>query len=135
MKKLRTILIILIILILAIILYLSYLSNHNEEYLDSITKNIQDNYSSEEEITYSNQYGNYYIFTTKSNVVVLNKEYKEVLKTSIGAIKTREDGMELIYKTNQLMYETREIKDKVLTYKYYDAKTGNFFKETTLEQK
>ncbi len=135
MKKLRNILIAVFILILAIILYLSYLSNHNQEYLDSITKNIQENYDISEEITYSNQYGNYYIFTTKSNVIVLNKEYKEVAKMNIGAIKTREEGMELIYKTNKLMYETSEVKGKILTYKYYDAKTGDFIKETTMEQK
>ena len=43
--------------------------------------------------------------------------------------------MELIYKTNKLMYEEKEIKDKNLTYKYYDATTGDFIKETTMELK
>ena len=43
--------------------------------------------------------------------------------------------MELIYKTNQLMYEKKSLKGKTLIYKYYDAKTGEFIKETTMEQK
>ena len=43
--------------------------------------------------------------------------------------------MELIYKNNKLMYEETKQKDKALTYKYYDAKTGDFIKETTMELK
>ena len=115
-------------------MYISYLSNSNQKYLDSITKNIKENYQIDEEITYSNLYGNYYIFTTKSKVFVLNKQYEEILNDSIATIKIIED-MELIYKTNMLMYEEKEVKDKVLTYKYYDATTGDFIKETTMELK
>lgn len=135
MKKLRNIIIILITLTIAVILYISYLSNSNQDYLDSITKTIKDNYNIDEEITYSNLYGNYYIFTTKSKVIVINKEYKEILKESIATIKNREENMDLIYKTNKLMFETKEVKDKILVYKYYDAKTLDFIKETKMEQK
>lgn len=134
MKKLLQIILIPIIIIIVVILYISYLSNSNQKYLDSITKNIKENYQIDEEITYSNLYGNYYIFTTKSKVFVLNKQYEEILNDSIATIKIIED-MELIYKTNMLMYEEKEVKDKVLTYKYYDATTGDFIKETTMELK
>ena len=134
MKKLLHIILVPIIIIVIVIIYMSHLSNSNQKYLDSITKNIKDNYKVEEEITYSNQYGNYYIFTTKTSVIVLNKQYKEVLNENISTIKIKED-MELIYKTNKLMYEEKEVNDKVLTYKYYDATTGEFIKETTMELK
>lgn len=134
MKKILKIALIPLIIIIVVILYLSYLSNANQKYLNSITKDIKANYQINEEITYSNLYGNYYVFTTKSNVFVLNKEYEEVLKISIAEIKIKED-MDLIYKTNKLMYETSEVKDKILTYKYYDAMTGDFIKETTMELK
>ena len=64
MKKVfRSIIIIVIILIIGI-LYISYITNHNQDELNDITKSIQDNYSIKEEITYSNLYVNYYIFTT-----------------------------------------------------------------------
>lgn len=134
MKKLLHIILVPLIIIIIVIIYIFYLSNSNQKYLESITKNIKDNYKIEEEITYSNQYGNYYIFTTKSSIIVLNKQYKEVLNESIATIKINED-MELIYKTNKLMYEEKEVIDKVLTYKYYDATTGEFIKETTMELK
>lgn len=134
MKKLLRILLIPLIILLVVMIYMFYLSNHNRKYLDSITQNIQDNYQIEEEITYSNQYGNYYIFTTKSSVIVLNKQYEEILNDSIATIQIKED-MELIYKTNKLMYESKEVQDNVLTYKYYDATTGDFIKETTMELK
>lgn len=135
MKKILHFLLILLAVAVAIILYISYLSNHNQKYLDNLTKKIEENYQVEEEITYSNQYGNYYIFTTNKNVVVLNKEYIEVLKEDVTTLKEKEADMELIYKTNQLMYEKKSLKGKTLIYKYYDAKTGEFIKETTMEQK
>lgn len=134
MKKLLHIILVPIIIIIIVIIYMSYLSSSNQNYLDSITKDIKDNYKVEEEITYSNQYGNYYILTTKTSVIVLNKQYKEVLSENISTIKIKED-MELIYKTNKLMYEEKKIINKVLTYKYYDATTGEFIKETTMELK
>ena len=134
MKKLLRILLIPLIILIVVFLYILYLSNSNQKYLNSITQNIEDNYKVEEEITYSNQYGNYYIFTTKSSVIVLNNQYEEILNDSIATIQIKED-MELIYKTNKLMYEEKEVNDKVLTYKYYDATTGDFIKETTMELK
>lgn len=135
MKKILQILFILLGISAVIILYLSYLSNHKQNYLDDITKTIQENYPVTEEITYSNRYGNYYIFTTDKDVIVLNNEYLMVLKEDINNLSKREEDMELIYKTNQLMYETTSIKDKELTYEYYDAKTGEYIKTTTMEQK
>ena len=133
-KVLRSILIIVIILLLGI-LYISFITNHNQDELNNITKSIKDNYSIKDEITYSNRYGNYYIFTTESDVYVLNNEYKEVYKKSINDLAENEDNFPIIYKTNKLMYEkTIRKKDKVV-YEYYDALTGKLIKETTLERK
>ncbi len=133
-KVLRSILIIVIILIIGI-LYISFITNHNQDELNNITKSIKDNYSIKDEITYSNRYGNYYIFTTESDVYVLNNEYKEVYKKSINDLAENEDNFPIIYKTNKLMYEkTIRKKDKVV-YEYYDALTGKLIKETTLERK
>ena len=89
----------------------------------------------DEEITYSNEYNNYYIFTTKSRVVVLNNEYVEILNESIATIKNRNDNQELIYKTNKLMFEETKLKKENLIYRYYDASNGEFIKETIMEKK
>lgn len=133
-KVLRSILIIVIILIIGI-LYISFITNHNQDELNNITKSIKDNYSIKDEITYSNRYGNYYIFATESDVYVLNNEYKEVYKKSINDLAENQENLPIIYKTNKLMYEkTIRKKDKVV-YEYYDALTGKLIKETTLERK
>ena len=133
-KVLRSILIIVIILITGI-LYISYITNHNQDELNNITQNIKDNYSVKDEITYSNRYGNYYIFTTESDVYVLNNEYQKVYQKEISNLATNEENLPIIYKTNKLMYEkTIRKKDKII-YEYYDALTGNLTKETTLERK
>lgn len=133
-KVLRSILILASILITGI-LYISYITNHNQDELDHITQNIKDNYSIKDEITYSNRYGNYYIFTTNSNVYVLNNEYKEVYKKEIGSLATNEENLPIIYKTNKLMYEKTIRKKDKITYEYYDALTNQLIKETTLERK
>ena len=135
MKKILKILIIPFIIILSTILYIFYLINNNHKYLDSITKNIKDNYQINEKITYTNEYNNYYILTTKTKVIVLNNEYSEILNENIKTIKEKKENQELIYKNNKLMFEETNIKDDKLIYKYYDATNGEFIKETIMEQK
>lgn len=133
-KVLRSILIIVIILIIGI-LYISYITNHNQDELNNITQNIKDNYSVKDEITYSNRYGNYYIFTTESDVYVLNNEYQKVYQKEISNLATNEENLPIIYKTNKLMYEKTIRKKDKITYEYYDALTNQLIKETTLERK
>lgn len=133
-KVLRSILIIVIILITGI-LYISYITNHNQDELNNITQNIKDNYSVKDEITYSNRYGNYYIFTTESDVYVLNNEYQKVYQKEISSLATNEENLPIIYKTNKLMYEKTIRKKDKITYEYYDALTNQLIKETTLERK
>lgn len=133
-KVLRSILILAIILITGI-LYISYITNHNQDELDDITKSIQENYSIKDKITYTNRYGNYYIFTTASNVYVLNNEYKEVYQENLSRLAKNQENLAIIYKTNKLMYEKTIRKKDKITYEYYDALTGNLTKETTLERK
>ena len=117
------------------ILYISYITNHNQDELNNITQSIKDNYSVKDEITYSNRYGNYYIFTTESDVYVLNNEYQKVYQKEISSLATNEENLPIIYKTNKLMYEKTIRKKDKITYEYYDALTGNLTKETTLERK
>lgn len=133
MKKTLKILIIPFIIILGITIYIVYLTNNNTNYIEKTLKNIKDNYQLNEEITYYNEYNNYYIFTTETKVIVLNNEYEEVLNESITNIKKRKDNQELIYKTNKLMFEETILDDNNLTYKYYDASNYELVKETVLE--
>ena len=135
MKKILKIIGALLIIVLLGILFISYLTNHNEDYLDNMTKSIQENYDISEEITYSNQYGNYYVVKTPSSVIVLNKEYQEVLKESSSILAPNINNYALIYKTNKLMYENTIVKEDELTYEYYDAKTNELIKTTTMERK
>lgn len=133
MKKTLKILIIPFIIILVVTIYTVYLTKNNANYLDKTLRNIKDNYQINEEITYYNEYNNYYIFTTKTKVIVLNNEYEEVLNESITNIKKRKNNQALIYKTNKLMFEETILDDNNLTYKYYDASNYELVKETVLE--
>lgn len=135
MKKALKILSVPFIIVLCITIYIVYTVNHNQKYLDSITQDIKDNYQINEEITYSNKYNNYYIFTTDTRVIVLNNEYSEILNESIATIKNITNNQELIYKTNKLMFEETILENNNLIYRYYDATTGEFIKETVMEQR
>lgn len=133
-KKILKIVVIPIVIILIIYLYVASLVNNNQNYLDSLTQKIKDNYPINEKITYSNEYNNYYIFTTKNKVIVLNNEYSEILNESIATIKEIPTNQELIYKTNKLMFEETLLEENNLIYRYYDAISGEFIKETVMER-
>ncbi len=135
MKKVLKIVSIILISIIICILCISYIETKNDNYLNNLKEEIKNHLNLNDEITYTNQYGNYYIIKTNNNVIVLTKDYREVLKESISKIKEL-NNYELIYKTNRLMYEKTSIKNNnTLIYEYYDAITGQFLKKTTLEKR
>ena len=135
MKK--VIKLVLTILLIAIIIFIILFStiNKNNKYLKNITKEIEKNYKLKEDITYSNKYGNYYIFTTDTKVIVLNKEYEEILSKDMDILAKNKNKYALIYKNNKLIYEETILKKDKLTYKYYDATSNELIKETNLEKK
>ena len=134
MRKIHVSILIIVIILVVGVLYISYITTQNETQLNKIVQNIQENYNIKEEINYSNQYGNYYIITTKNQVIVLNKEYQEILKEDISSLAENKENLSLIYKTNKLMYEKTTRKENEITYKYYDATTGELIKTTSLER-
>lgn len=133
MKHIFKIILVLIIIVVIIFILLFNINNKNNKYLDNISKDILENYEIDEEITYSNIYGNYYIFTTDTKVIVLNKEYEEIVKENIDILDSNENNYELIYKNNKLMYEETILKKDTLTYKYYDATNNKLIKETNIK--
>lgn len=134
MKKIFKISISIISIFIIVIFYISYITNKNQEQYNIIAKDVQKNYKLKEDITYSNQYGNYYIITTNDKVIVLNKEYQEVLNENISILTENKNNLPLIYKTNKLMYEKTKRKENEIIYEYYDATTGELIKTTALER-
>ena len=130
-KKILKIISIIIILFIMIYIVINNIVNTNK--LDNLIINIKNNYEINEEISYINEYNNYYIFATKTRVIVLNKEYQEILNESLNIIEDIPKNKELIYKTNKLMFEETILKENKLIYKYYDATNGEFIKETVME--
>lgn len=135
MKKALKFILIIIFIIVICFLLLFYINNKNHNYLNDIEKNITKNYKLDEKITYSNIYGNYYIITTNTKVIVLNKEYELELESNIDILASNKNNYELIYKNSKLMYEETILKKDKLTYKYYDATNYELIKETTMEKK
>ena len=135
LKKYLKIIPFLIIIFIIYMIPITIINNKNNKYLDSITEEIKKNYELNGKITSFNMYGNYYILTTKKNVIVLNLEYEEILKDKLRNLSSNPKDYKLIYKNNKLMYEETILKKSKLTYKYYDAKTYEFIKEIKMEKK
>ena len=123
---------IILVIIVINILYISYTVDNNKESLNQTAKEIAANYQTDK-INYINTYGNYYIIETKNQVIVLSKDYKEVLKKDLQDLKELDSKTDIIYKKNKLIYEKKIIKDKKVIYQYYDAITGKEINSTTLE--
>lgn len=137
MKKIKKLIIpcILILVIFLIPIFsISYIITKNNNFTNSLKSNIKNNYKTSEKINYVNKYGNYYIFKTANEVIVLNEEYEEITKEKISNIAKNVNNYELIYKTNKLLYEnTKRTKNKVI-YEYYDIKNYKKLSEITMEQ-
>lgn len=133
MKKLLKIGIIAIVLILSCIIYISYITDNNTEEIKRIKNEISKNYNANGGIEYINEYNNNYIIKTNNKVVVLSKDYKEIIKEDISKLKDSIKDAKLIYKTNKLMYEKTISKKNTITYEYYDALSGELIKSTKME--
>lgn len=134
MKKVKLSIIIILILLLIPTIYITYITKTNKEQYNTIAISVKKNYPIEDNIIYSNQYGNYYIIKTNKKIIVLNQEYQEILKEDISILSDNKDNLPLIYKTNKLMYEEKTIKTNKVIYKYYDATTGEFIKKNVLKR-
>ena len=132
-KKILKIIGIIATIFVIAVLYISYIIDHNSQELSQLAKEIKNHYKTTEEITYSNEYNNYYIIKTTNQAIVLTKEYKEVKKEDLSKLKGNFQDANLIYKTNKLMYEKVVVKNNKTIYEYYDALTGEHIKKTVLE--
>ena len=114
--------IILFILAIFLCLFIAilFIVNNNKMYNNNLIKEINKHYS--KDALYANKYGNNYVIKTKDEVIVLNEEYKEVTKEELKNVKKLD--YDLVYKKNAILYQKKEVKDKNITYTYYDIKTG-----------
>ena len=84
MKKILKIGITIIVLIVLCIIYISYITDNNSQDIERIKNEISKNYNTNGGIDYINEYNNNYIIKTNNKVVVLSKDYKEVIKEDIS---------------------------------------------------
>ena len=135
MKKILKILLILIILLIIYLLTLLYIYNKNNKYLTNLSDTIKENYKISSNITYVNFHNNYYIIKTKKQIIILKKEYDEILTDDINILAPNPKNYQLIYKNNKLMYEETKLKKNKIIYKYYDATNNELIKEINMEKK
>ena len=127
--------IIIIFICLAVFLFGSviYIVNRNNNYLNNILEDIKNNSEIKEDIIYYNKYNNYYIVLTKNNIIVLDKDYKEVYNNSTEKFQDKTSEYEIIYKTDIPMYEETRKEGNTIKYIYYDIYTLENIDEIEIE--
>lgn len=127
----------LIIIFICLVVFLSgsviYIVSRNNNYLNNILKDIKSNSEIKEEIIYYNKYNNYYIVLTKDNIIVLDKDYKEVYNNSTEKFQDKTSEYEIIYKTDIPMYEETKKEGNTIKYIYYDIYTLDKLDEIEIE--
>lgn len=130
MKKLIIIFVCLVVFLFGSVIYIV---NRNNNYLNNILKDIKNNSEIKEEIIYYNKYNNYYIVLTKYNIIVLDKDYKEVYNNSTEKFQDKTSEYEIIYKTDIPMYEETKKEGNTIKYIYYDIYTLDKLDEIEIE--
>ena len=110
-----------------------YIVNRNNNYLNNILEDIKNNSEIKEDIIYYNKYNNYYIVLTKNNIIVLDKDYKEVYNNSTEKFQDKTSEYEIIYKTDIPMYEETRKEGNTIKYIYYDIYTLENIDEIEIE--
>lgn len=130
MKKLIIIFVCLVVFLFGSVIYIV---NRNNNYLNNILEDIKNNSEIKEDIIYYNKYNNYYIVLTKNNIIVLDKDYKEVYNNSTEKFKDKTSEYEIIYKTDIPMYEETKKEGNNIKYIYYDIYTLDKLDEIEIE--
>lgn len=130
MKKIIIIFICLVVFLFGSVIYIV---NRNNNYLNNILENIKNNSEIKEDIVYYNKYNNYYIVLTKDNIIVLDKDYKEVYNNSTEKFQDKTSEYEIIYKIDIPMYEEVKKEGNTIKYIYYDIYTLDVLDEIEIE--
>ena len=130
MKKLIIIFVCIVVFLFGSVIYIV---SRNNNYLNNILEDIKNNSEIKEDIMYYNKYNNYYIVLTKDNIIVLDKDYKEVYNNSTEKFKDKTSEYEIIYKTDIPMYEETKKEGNTIKYIYYDIYTLDKLDEIEIE--
>ena len=130
MKKIIIIFICLVVFLFGSVIYIV---NRNNNYLNNILEDIKSNSEIKEDIMYYNKYNNYYIVLTKDNIIVLDKDYKEVYNNSTEKFQDKTSEYEIIYKIDIPMYEETKKEGNTIKYIYYDIYTLDKLDEIEIE--
>ncbi len=112
----RKVIIIVLIIFILILCSLVYINNSNSSNIDEL---IKKNYA-DIKLFYVNKYDSYYIFISEKKYGVLDNKFEEVLLVDKEKLCKKKKNYDIIYKNEMLMYEEEILKNKKLTFNYYD---------------
>lgn len=129
MISMKKVIIVFILLVVIAFTFITIIVSNNNKYTDNIIKDITANYKVNGKINYLNKSGLYYIIIDNINLIVLDNNYKVILKQEKI---TRNNKYNIVYKQNRLMYEEDKIIKGKIRYTYYDINTLEKIKDITI---
>lgn len=118
-KTLKIIISLFVFLLLLYIIFFLVMDRYNNDLMNTI-KNKTDF----KNILYVNKYDFNYIVLTDTDIIVLDDNYKTILKDKKNKLYSISGYYNIIYKRDILMYEVKNINKEYLIYNYYDAYTN-----------
>ena len=126
MKKFIKLFVGLFIMFLVVVIYVSYVISSNDRYMDSLVNIVKKN-TDIKDVSSVNLYDNFYIVKTSDHVYVFNNKFDKVYEEDVNNLYM-DKNLNLIYKSNILMYEKVVFDKDMLKYKYYDAHDFKYIK-------
>lgn len=126
LKLFSTILVILLIILIIISTPVLIDNHYNNKQIKEFEKKTNLN------IKYINNYNNYYIVKTNTEILVYNNNYEEIYKESLDKIVDL--NYDIVYKAKTLEYEETIISKNKITYNYYNPYTGELIDKIEIEE-
>ena len=114
-------------ILLIIFIAISYMVHNNDYNVSKIKRKIEKN-TEIRDISYLNEYDNYYLVMDNDYLYVIDKEYKIILKKEQYLLYENKKNYDIIYKDDTLMYMNNYIKKDNLICEYYDIFTYELIK-------
>lgn len=106
---------------------ISYMVNNDENYSDSLIAKLQN-----DNITYINPYGDWYIVLDKENLYLYDQKYTEIIKISNDNLCQNTNNYEIIYRNESFQYLKDYYQSDKLVYEYYHIYTCELIEKNVL---
>ena len=96
--------------------------NLNDNYIDRLKNNIYKK-TNIKDISYVNEYDNYYIVMDNENIYLFDDKYDEITRLKVNLVYKNKNNYDIVYRDKTIMYMDNYKNKEEIIFKYYDIHT------------